>query len=132
MNASRTTYNAQGARLHLPPGEKRNHAWPLYGRFVLLVTLSSLAGIVNSGAKLLLPQLAFLPSPDATPHAAPCSGSYMTSKDLSLKAEQDQKDNPDFKASAAPAFEILELSSAEVWCSEAAAHDGPLNALLAC
>ena len=56
----------------------------------------------------------------------------MTSKDLSLEAEQNQKDNPDFKASAAPAFGILELSSAEVWRSEAAAHDGPLNARLAC
>jgi hypothetical protein len=35
-------------------GEKRSQAWPLYGRFVLLVALSGLAGIVNSGAFLCL------------------------------------------------------------------------------
>ena len=56
----------------------------------------------------------------------------MTSKDLSLEAEQYQNDNPDPKASAAPGFEILELNIAQVWRSEAAAHDDPLNVLLAC
>jgi hypothetical protein len=30
-------------------GEKKKQVWPLYGRFVLLVALSGLAGIVNSG-----------------------------------------------------------------------------------
>ncbi len=35
--------------LYFIAGEKRKQVWPLYGRFVLLVTLASVAGIINSG-----------------------------------------------------------------------------------
>ena len=52
-------------------GENRKNAWPLYGRFVLLLALAGLAGIMNSGTSSLLTSR---PTPRTT-HIAPIAHS---------------------------------------------------------